>query len=480
MAGDIQFILNNEEMQIHEPQGLLVLDYLRHRRRLTGTKEGCKEGDCGACGVLVGTLAGAGQKATVSYQPVTACLMPVGELHGKHLVTVEGLNMEHLSIVQESIVEEGASQCGFCTAGIVVSLSGMLLNKGPEIQSDDVQYALSGHLCRCTGYASLLRAGERVISAAATLSGDNHTDALVNADILPKYFRGIAGRLQKIAPLASRNGKNGRAMPKNLIAGGTDIYVQRGEELPESSVGILNNFPEMGTISSDNDFVRVGALTTFEAFAAHPAVQKVLPDIGKYMFLIASWQIRNRATIGGNIINASPIGDMTNLLLALDTILVLREGKNERRIAMKDFFTGYKQLAKKPTEILSDILIPLPPANTMIHWEKVSKRRCLDIASVVSGCKLTMAGEKIEAVNLTMGGVAPIPFLMQKTAAFLRGKTISSAMLQEALAIAQQEISPISDIRGSIEYKRLLVRQLMIAHFMTFFPETVSMEALLS
>ena len=155
----IHFWLNNQEVTTKEPPGRLVLDYLRQKERLVGTKEGCKEGDCGACMVLIGELSG----NQVEYKPVTSCLMPVGELHGKHLVTIEGLNLEKLTPVQQAIVDEGGSQCGFCTPGIVVSLTGYLMQPWGELNAEGIKYALGGNLCRCTGYASLMRAGSRLL-----------------------------------------------------------------------------------------------------------------------------------------------------------------------------------------------------------------------------------------------------------------------------------------------------------------------------
>ncbi|CAG0941026.1 partial aerobic carbon-monoxide dehydrogenase small subunit, partial [Candidatus Brocadiaceae bacterium] len=191
MASNIQFILNDKEICTSESPGMLVLDYLRRIQRLTGTKEGCKEGDCGACTVLVGEFKG----NKVVYKPVTSCLMPLGELHGKHLVTVEGLNMKHLSPVQQAIVDEGATQCGFCTPGIVVSLTGYLMKEKTEIHEEGVKKTLSGHLCRCTGYRSLKQSASFLKDTVKDHTG---IDALVANRMLPDYFLEIPDRLRKI------------------------------------------------------------------------------------------------------------------------------------------------------------------------------------------------------------------------------------------------------------------------------------------
>jgi xanthine dehydrogenase small subunit len=436
MSFSIRFLMNDQEVAADEPAGMLVLDFLRRRAKLTGTKEGCKEGDCGACVVLIGELSG----DAVRYKPVTSCLVPLGELAGKHLVTIEGLNMAHLSLVQEAIAAEGGTQCGFCTPGIVISLTMQLLEKGASIAPEDIKYALSGHLCRCTGYASLKRAGDIIIKNVSKLSSagnpEENIEKMAASGLLPEYFREIPVKLKKMQPAAFTNG---RQRPNIFIAGGTDIYVQQGENIPEMRVEILDFHPEMKGISQKNGKICVGALTTFEEFALHPLIQSVIPEIQSYMRLNASWQIRNRATLGGNIVNASPIGDMTILLLALDTLLVLKDGKDSRQIPLTEFFQGYKQLAKRPSEIVTEIIFPKPSPNTAIHFEKVSKRKYLDIASVNSAIKITQTGGLIQKINL----------------------------------VAQHEIAPISDIRGSAEYKRLLARQLMIAHFSKLFPEWI-------
>jgi xanthine dehydrogenase small subunit len=467
MPPTTHFYLNNREVQATASPGTLVLDYLRHEQRLIGTKEGCKEGDCGACTVLIGELT----DDKVCYKPITSCLMPVGELHGKHLVTIEGLNMPQLTPVQQAIVDEGGTQCGFCTPGIVVSLTGYLMQENARIDGDGIKYALSGHLCRCTGYRSLKNS---VTHLAKSIGKQTGPAALIAQGILPDYFSDILQKLRKIPQQIETNGAFATA---TAIAGGTDIYVQKGEELPEARVNLLNLYPEMKNIYRHGDgFLHVGALTTFEDFATHPAVLKIIPAIQDYMFLIASWQIRNRATLGGNLINASPIGDMTILLLALQSILVLKKGEIERKVPITAFYHGYKQMDRQPGEMLTKILVPIPRANAKIDFEKVSKRKCLDIASVNSALKIRCDNDFIKEIGLAVGGVAPVPLFLRETCRFLLGKKVSVATVLEGLSVAQQEISPISDVRGSSEYKRLLTRQLMIAHFARLFPKRIRLK----
>lgn len=465
MSAETHFLLNDRPVSTTEPAGLLVLDYLRRRERLTGTKEGCKEGDCGACTVLIGELDGEG----VAYKPVTSCLMPLGELRGKHLVTIEGLNRRGLSPVQQAIVEEGASQCGFCTPGIVVSLTGRLMRKDARLDSGAVKTALSGHLCRCTGYRSLKAAG---VAAYGQVGDDTGVEALVARGILPEPFLQAPARLRELAEKPCPEAP--AEAPAFVVAGGTDLYVQRGEEIPDAPIDVLNLHPQMKGIERRNGHLRVGALTTFEEFAQHPEVRKRIEGIEDYMFLIASWQIRNRATLGGNVINASPIGDMTVLLLALDSRLVLTGGGPSRTVPMRSFYKGYKVLDLAPGEILTEILIPETGAATRVGWEKVSKRKCLDIATVNSAIEIRVDGGRIAEAGLAVGGVAPIPLALSATSEHLRGRPLDRATVEGALAVAQSEISPISDVRGSADYKRLLTRQLLIAHFTRLFPDEFS------
>ena len=475
MAPSTRFILNDRRVDTSAPAGLLLLDFLRHRKRLTGTKEGCKEGDCGACAVLIGELAG----DTVRYQPVTSCLVPLAEVHGRHVVTIEGCNLDAgLTPAQEAVVEHGGTQCGFCTPGIVVSLHGLLLDDSKGLSLEDVKYALSGHLCRCTGYRSLKdcaatldrRLGSRL---NGTVGGDR-VAALASAGAIPEYFTTIPERLRALreeeaAPAAD-------AEPEVRIAGGTDLYVQQGEEIPDRRVEVLNRRPALKSIRRSGGEFRIGALTTFEEFGADPTLIEAIPRIGAFNYLIASWQIRNRATLSGNIVNASPIGDFTALLLALDARIVLDDGDTRRSVPLKEFYRGYKQMDLRPGELLTEVAFA-DPADALVNFEKVSKRTCLDIASVNSACSIRCTGDTIGDAHFSMGGVAPIPLYLHQTSQVLRGRTLDLETAFEAVRISQQEIAPITDVRGSAEYKRLLARQLLIAHFVTLFPDRFTAEA---
>ncbi len=468
MTTPLHFYLNDQEIVATEPRETSVLDLLRNTQRLTGTKEGCREGDCGACVVLVGELG----DDHIHYKAVTSCLMPIGQLRGKHLVTIEGLNQEDLSPVQQAIVDEGASQCGFCTPGIVVSLTGYLLEHDQPVTIDGVKTALGGHLCRCTGYRSLKAVANHLQEAQ---SGENGVGPHVRSGLLPAYFERMPERLRSMVRNASPNGQTSADV---YIAGGTDVYVQTDGDFADKRVAVLHGLPEMEGIIETDGAIDVGALTTFEDFGQHPAVIGMIPDIQAYMFLIASLQIRNRATLGGNVINASPIGDMTILFLALRAELSLSNGTSSRTVPLPSFYHGYKELDKSPDEVLTRIRIPRPTANTRINWEKVSKRKCLDIASVNSAITIRVDDDRIVEASLAMGGVAPIPKLLSETCDYLVGKSVSAETVLGAVAVTQREISPISDIRGTATYKRLLARQMILAHFVRLYPEHIRLHEL--
>ena len=468
MDSECTFLLNEHLVSTKVAAGLLVLDFLRREQRLTGTKEGCKEGDCGACMVLVGELDGSG---SVVYQPVTSCLMPVAELHGKHLVTVEGLNLEELTPVQSAILEHGGSQCGYCTPGIVVSMTGLLLDPTLPVTEEGMKYALGGNLCRCTGYRSLKNCGTTLAETLAGHLDGNRLKNLIKTGVVPAWFDTAAETLRAIPEAGSSQAADTKSEVHFRIAGGTDMYVQQGEHIPAANIELVQT---LKGITIEDGRVRVGAMTTFEKFGRHPELIAMMPRLPHWLELMASWQIRNRATVGGNLVNASPIGDMTSLVYALDADLELvRPATGERRtVPMRSFFLGYKVKDLKPDELVEAIVFDAPASTDRINWEKVSKRTYLDIATVNTGARFRMSGSKnsfIETAMISIGGVAAVPFHAVKTCAFLEDKPVEPQVVRDALQVLDGEISPISDVRGSAEYKRVLTRQLVLAHFIELF-----------
>lgn len=473
----IEFWVNDQHILTDAPEGQLLLDFLRKDLHRTGTKEGCKEGDCGACTVMVGQL----QNGAVDYHVMTSCLIPVGEMHGKHVVTVEGVATNHhkLNPVQQAMVDRGGSQCGYCTPGFIVSMTWWMLAEKNAPTVSGVKRAVSGNLCRCTGYNSIKRAGDDLVGlfegqASDVWAAPDRIQALVERDMLPAYFLKIPEKLEAIQKLEIP----AQNSPDFHIGGGTDLYVQKGEQIPSSNVALLARYPELRGIRVKDGFFVLGGMTTFEEFAHHPEIRKIIPDVDEWMWLIASLHLRNRATIAGNIINASPIGDMSNLMLALDAELVLKKGDLERAVALKEFYKGYKSYDKTPDEIVAEIRFP-DPKNATIRFEKVSKRKALDIATVNSGAKIRVTEQNVvEEASISVGGVAAYPLWLKRTGNYLTGKTLDSNHAAAALEIAMDEIAPISDVRGSADYKRLLARQLVFSHLNSIAGGTLAKELL--
>ncbi len=467
----IQFILNNKEIKTALSPGLTLLDFIRYQQQLTGTKIGCREGDCGACTILTGEI----KNDKLVYSSATSCLMPLGNANRKHIVSIEGINLEDLNVMQQAFAEEGATQCGFCTPGFIVSLAGFCMSEKDPTYSDAID-SVNGNICRCTGYKSIER-------AAATLNKKmqqrNGTDALqfaVENKMIPAYFLGIKDRLQKISTSARVQNKNGAA--SKYLGGGTDLYVQQHDTIVHEEIDFLFDKQLLNGISKNGNECEIGAATTVTDIALSPIFKDYFPDLDQYIKLVSSTQIRNMATVAGNFTNASPIGDLTIFFLALDTRLKLTDGKSNREIQLKHFYKGYKSLDKTAAEIIEKIYFELPCKNDLFNFEKVCKRTYLDIATVNTAIHLSIEAGLITAAGLSAGGVGPIPTYLFKCSEFLIGKKISVELISELVALAQTEISPISDARGTEAYKRLLLSQLIKAHFIKLFPE-LSLEQLI-
>ncbi len=470
----INFICNDKEIETSLHPATTLLDFLRKHLHLTGTKEACREGDCGACTVLIGEP----NKHKVIYSSKNSCLLPLGSVNGKHVITIEGLNQNELTPVQQYFVNEGGTQCGFCTPGFIISLTGYLLNN-EVVDPDEAVSALDGNICRCTGYQSIKRSVysiTKIIHGEDIIEGD-HLNTLIQNKIIPKYFANIHERLNelstKINEKITRNGDK-----ELLISGGTDLFVQRGEEISDQEVKFLSRKKKSNGIWLEDHKCYIDALCTISDLQSSEILQKLFPNLSYNLKLFGSLPIRNVATVGGNIVNASPIGDLTIILLALDATLLLKYESIKREVELKDFFKGYKHLNKQLNEILDAVTIPIPNKGTHCNFEKVSRRTHLDIASVNSAIFLETNKYTITKIKLSAGGVAPVPLLMENTITYLTGKEISNEIIVEAAAIAQSEINPITDARGSAEYKKLLLHQLIYAHFTNLFPHMIKIEEL--
>lgn len=463
----LEFILNDKKITTNKPNGSLLVDFIRQDQHLAGTKIGCREGDCGACTVLVGEI----KNGQMAYQQIPSCLTPLGNIEGKHVVTIEGLNMDELSPVQQHLVDESGTQCGFCTPGFVVSLSQYCL-ASEEPNPDKAIESISGNICRCTGYKPIERAADKLTHSLAEKNTKKTVDWLIQNNFIPTYFEEIPQQLARLSPKDNTNTK------KQIIGGGTDLYVQRHEELIHQDFDFIINHKELRFIKVTQNTCTLGAGITVTDLLESKDFSKLFPNLVKHLKLVSSAMIRNVSTLAGNFVNASPIGDMTAFFLALDAQITLKENDQERTIFLKDFYKGYKDLDKRKNEIITEIIF-----NTSFgkfNFEKVSKRTHLDIASVNSAASILIKNGIIQEAHISAGGVGPIPTHLEKTCNYLINKELSTSTILAANEILQKEISPIADVRGSIAYKRLLLRQLFFAHFIELFPETITLSNLVS
>ncbi len=469
----IVFVLNNKLINTQVNPGTPLVDFLRNQQQLKGTKIGCREGDCGACTVLVGSL---NKQNTIKYKSITSCISPIGNAQGKHIVTVEGVNLKNkLNKVQQYLKEADATQCGFCTPGFVMSLVGLCINDNLVTKTDAIN-AISGNICRCTGYKSIEKAAYNIYDKINIIPNDNDKIKwLVKNHYLPGYFLSVTGKIMQI------NKQNTEDKCGMIVAGGTDLYVRNADKLSESQINLLNNNDNTTRITFYRDRCIIAAETTVSDIYNNAAMFTYFPEILNYLKLVSSEPIRNMATIVGNFVNASPIGDLTIFFLALNANITLKNNKNLlRTILLKDFYKDYKDIDLNENEQIVNIAFNVPKVNQNFNFEKVSKRTHLDIASVNSAIYLNVIENKIEFIYLSFGGVAPIPLSLTETCKFLTGKTLDKEIIKEAAQFVQQEIRPISDVRGDETYKRLLARQLFYAHFLKLFPKTFNILELIS
>ncbi len=453
----------------------ILLDFIRYNQNLPGTKIGCREGDCGACTVLIGKL---DKNNEIFYRSIVSCLTPIGNILGCHVVTIEGINLANkLTIVQENLVNEGGTQCGACTPGFVVSLTGLLISNN-KLDEKSVNIALDGNICRCTGYKSIERAADKLVQLV-DFSGLNLQNA-VEKEILPEYFLEIRPKLQDIMLGLQEIGTIKEKEHPLFVGGGTDLFVQKPDFMVDQDFTSLNLIKEYSFIKQDGDTIRIGGSTNFSDIMNSKILQKIFPSIIEDFSLIASTPIRNIATLGGNVVNASPIADTVIYFLVLDPLITLKNGSSERKVNLTEFYLGYKQIDKTSEEIITELSFVVPSNIYKFNFEKVSKRTYLDIASVNSAFYIELnTSNQIEVCRISAGGVAPIPKYLKRASTYLLNKSVNNQIIRDLLDIVDEEIQPISDIRGSAEYKRLLIRQLIISHFLTLFPDRLQLEEIL-
>ncbi|TJW13939.1 MAG: xanthine dehydrogenase small subunit [Mesorhizobium sp.] len=464
---EIRFILNGEDIALGmvAPDETL-LDWLRLDRALRGTKEGCAEGDCGACTVLVGRLS-AGR---LVYESVNACIRFLGSLDGTHVVTVEHLrgDGEKLHPVQQAMVDFHGSQCGFCTPGFVMSLYALWM-RSPEPSDAAIEKALQGNLCRCTGYEAIVRAARAISSYGKAAKDPLAAERKAVTAKLAAMKDGSrieigAGKQRLVVPadaddLAAVFDNEPGA---TLVAGSTDVGLWVTKHMRAISPAIfIGNLDGLCAISEDKGVISIGAGVTYsEAFSM---LAKRIPALGPLFDRIGGDQVRNMGTIGGNIANGSPIGDTPPPLIALGARLILRRGDKRRTIPLEDFFIAYGKQDRRPGEFVEAVHVPVPARGTKFAVYKITKRRDEDITAALGAFFLTLARDgRVADIRIAYGGMAATPKRAFGVEKALLGKPWTEETVQVAMGEYANDFTPLTDMRASAEYRALAARNLLL------------------
>jgi xanthine dehydrogenase small subunit len=472
MRERVRFLLGQEPRELDRVDPTMtVLDWLRLVERRTGTKEGCNEGDCGACTVAIGKLSG----DRVRYQAVNACIRFMGQLDGCQLLTVEDLKGPDGAPhpVQQAMVDCHASQCGFCTPGFVMSLFTLYENDPKADHSDTslspqrVDDALAGNLCRCTGYAPIVAAAHRMLQLSR---GEPGRLAAERPDTLAKLEA-----LQDDATVAVGSGGRRFYAPATadalaelllehpdarIVAGATDVglWVTKDLRVIETVID-LGRVRDLQRIEDTGEALEIGACVTYTD--ALPVLAALYPDIGEVFRRLGGEQVRNVGTIGGNIANGSPIGDSPPMLIALGARLVLRKGQERREIALEDFFIDYGKQDRRPSEFVEKIILPKPHEGLRFRAYKISKRFDQDISAVLGAFALTLADGTVTSIRIAYGGMAATPMRAHHAENDICNQPWNEATVELGMGALTIDFHPISDWRASAGYRAKVAGNLL-------------------
>ena len=447
----------------HQIRGSAVFQTLAHFLRetlhATGTKIVCEEGDCGACTVLVGRLEG----EQLEYRAVNSCIQFLFQLDCTHIVSVEGLGTSaKLTPLQDSMVTCHGAQCGYCTPGFIMAMAG-LFERTDSPTAQDAREAVTGNLCRCTGY-------DPIVNATLAVKRQPRVDALFPPEPIVRAIRGAIGEAVELEGLARPVSLVGALRYRAehpeavIVQGATDYgvwYTKRGFRAP--AILSLDGLNELQEIELEERTVAVGGRVTLAAF--EQTMRELVPALVPIMDRFGSPQIKNAGTLAGNIANASPIADSLPFLFVSDAELEMVSLNGSRRVPIGAFYLGYKKLDLRPDEIIARIRIPLPAGDDLLGLYKISKRSHLDISSFTAAVRVQREGDHIASARVAFGGVGPVVLRLPKCEEALTGRPFALETFRHAGAIAREEVAPISDVRGSRDYRLQLAENILCRFF---------------
>ena len=456
----VRFLLGWAPVELNaQDSNQTVLQYLRDQARLKGTKEGCAEGDCGACTVVVGEAV----DGEIYYNAVNSCILFLPSLDGKQILTVEALANGALHPIQQTMIDLHGSQCGFCTPGIMMSLLSMHLN-GAAKSRQAIDDALVGNLCRCTGYGPIIDAAE-VASKTPIGAAWQARINLAKEQLIAWSNDAVALKIGTKLGFYIAPNTQGQLLKSlidypdaTLVSGATDVglwVTKMGKRL--SSVISLSEIAELKSIRKTDTYLDIGAGVTYSD--AHEALSQISYSLGELIRRIGSRQVRNKGTIGGNIANGSPIGDMPPALIAMGAMVVLFSANGKRKILLEDFFIEYGKQNLQPSEFVSRILVPHQVYTFRCY--KVSKRFDQDISAVLGAFNIHIEEEIVISACIAFGGMAGIPARAALCEAALIGRTWNMETIALAQLALDKDFTPMTDMRASSEYRSLAARNLL-------------------
>lgn len=465
----INFRLNDKAVQLADVSATAtLLDYLRLEQRLCGTKEGCAEGDCGACTILVGRIS----KDKLVYETVNSCIRFLGSLDGCHVVTIEHLKKADGSLhpVQQAMVDHHGSQCGFCTPGIVMSLYALWMET-PKPSNQEIEIALQGNLCRCTGYEPIIHAAQAISKIDTP---DNDPLVKERADIKRQLIAFRDGARVEIklndehfiVPASLEDFADVRAKypSSTIVAGSTDVGLWVTKNMRSiSPVIFTSNLEELQKIEVSTDRISIGAGVTYNEM--HDVVAKYIPQLTNFWNRIGGMQVRNMGTVGGNVANGSPIGDTPPALIALGAELYLRRGNKQRKIPIEEFFIDYGKQDRETGDFLEQLDIPIPAPNDLLAVYKISKRRDEDISALCGAFKMQITDGVITEAKIAFGGMAATPKRAAKVEQSLIGQPWIKETISSSVKYFEEDYAPLSDWRASSEYRMLVAKNLLHRFF---------------